>query len=373
MINKSINKQTYRIPVSKPWLTKLERDYLLDAYDSQWLSRGYWCERFEKQFSEYLGVKHVLATSSGSVACHLAVLTSGIQPYQQLYVPNLTYVATGNASLTSCVPVLLGEVNNESWNLDVKFFLEKRIYNKVSGIFLVDLLGNPCNIEQWHAIAKKFGLVLIQDSCESLGAEVNYAGKNYMCGSLLVRSSVFSFYANKNITAGEGGAFCTNHDDVYEHACLLHGQYQHPTKRYYHEDVGYNYRMSNLNGAILCGQLERIDEILEEKERVYKEYQKYFKDSNVIMQRVDEYYRHSYWVIGVKLKNKTNIEQKLNEVGVETRPMFTPLNQLPPYQLSYSFPVSEELYDDILILPSYCQLTNQEIKEISEIVIKNNV
>lgn len=365
-------RTNYKIPLSKPWLTKLERDYLLSAFDSGWLTRGYWVERFEKQFAEYLGVKHVLATSSGSTACHLAVLTSGLEPYHRFYVPNLTYVATANSVITSDIGIKLGEINNESWNLDTKFFLEKGIYNSVQGIFLVDLLGNPCNVEQWHKICKDYNLVLIQDACEALGAEVDYAGKKYKCGSLFVKSSVFSFYGNKNLTSGENGALCTNYDDVYEEAYLLHGQYQHPTKRYYHEKIGMNYRSNNITCSILVAQLERVNNILDEKERVYNEYKKNFSDSNVIMQRVDNNYKHSAWAVGIRLKNKNNVEFELEEANIESRPMFTPLNQNPPYLESYSFSISEEIYNETLILPSYCELTNKEIKEISNIVIKAN-
>lgn len=366
-----MNESKYRIPVSQPNLSDLERKYLLEAYDSHWLSRGYWTERFEQQFAEYLGVKHVLATSSGTTACHLAALTSGLQPYHNFYVPNLTFIATANSCVMSEIGVILGEVNEDSWNLDIKFFLEKEMFKKVKGIYLVDLLGNPVNIEQWHKIAKQYDLVLIHDACESLGGEISYAGKKYKCGSLFVESSVFSFYTNKNIVGGgESGCLCTNRDDIYNEAYLLHGQYQKPNQRYYHEEIGFNYRMNNLSGAILCAQLERIEEILSEKRRVFEQYQHLFSNSHVKMQKINEGSVHSAWICGVQLKNRANVEYELEEAGIETRRMFVPLNLNPPYEHNYPFAISQNLYDTTLMLPSYCQLTNKQVKEIVDIVLK---
>lgn len=363
----------FRIPVSKPSLTELEKTYLNQAYDSHFLSRGYWVERFEATLAEYLGVKHILGVNSGTSACHLSVLTSGVQVYQNIYVPNLTYISTPNSVKYCQIGIILGEVNEDSWNLDVKFFLEKKLYNKIAAIYLVDLLGNPCNIEQWHKIAKQYNLVLIHDACESLGAEVDYAGKKYKCGSLFVRSAAFSFYMNKTIVgAGEGGAFATNNDDVYEHAKLLHGQYQHPKRRYYHEEVGMNMRMNNLSGAILTGQLERIEEILTEKRRIYNTYEKFFKNTHIKTQSIDRDSIHSCWIIGVYLKNRANVEYELNEAGIDSRRMFTPISYNPPYLINYEFPISNNIGDNVLLLPSYCDLSNKEINEICEIVIKND-
>lgn len=362
----------YRIPVSKPWLTNLEREYLLSAYDSGQLTRGYWNERFEKEFAAYLGVKHALSCSSGTAACHLAVLTSGVQPYQSIYVPNLTFIATANAVYSTQINIKLGEINEESWNLDVEYFLKNELYNKVKGIFLVDLLGNPVNIEQWYKIAKQYDLVLIQDACEALGAEIDYAGKKYKCGSLFVRSSVFSGYGNKNLVGGgESGVFVTNYDDVYEHAFLLHGQYQHPKKRYYYEDIGFNYRMGNLQAAIFCAQLDRVNEIIEEKERVYYEYERHFKNTSVVMQKVSGG-RSSYWIVGVRIKNRSLVEYELEDAEIEFRPMFRPVNHNPPYHNNISFPVSETISSEVLLLPTYCELTNKEIKEVCDIVVENN-
>lgn len=345
------------IPLYKPWITDLEKRYVQEAIESSWISsRGPFLEQFENDFSMHVGTKYAIATCNGTCACHLALLAAGIRPGDKVLVPNLTFVATANAvKYCGAIPIFI-DVDPNTWNMDLSQ-AEEKITDDVKAIFCVHLLGNPCDYEGLKRLKEKYGILIIEDCAEAIGASY----KNMDVGSWF-DVGVFSFFGNKTITTGEGGAITTSDKNIYQKALLYKGQGQ--THRYFHSVIGYNYRMTNVAAAIGCAQLQRIREIQTEKDRIFERYRSIF--SNRSQKIISDDYEHGNWIFAVTGKNPTDIEK--NNI-FETRRMFYPLTHLPPYR-QYNELLnsvnSYKIFNETIMLPSYPELTNEQI----DIIIK---
>lgn len=364
------------ISVSKPWITKLEKKYVRDCLDSGFISfHSKYHQLLEEQLAEYVGSKYVSLMANGSVACYVLCKILEVEG-TYIICPNLTYVATPNAIVHSGNIPLFIDCDKDTWNID------KQLLNKintedfcdleVSSLFYVDLFGNPNDIISLKNFCDKNKLELLGDCCESFG------GSNTEKKVGGVGSCAFSGYANKSITfGGEGGFISTDNQDVYEYAELIKGQY-HEEEIYNHIGIGWNFRLTGIQAAFGLAQLHRIDDIQNEKERVYNEYIKCL-GGYVKTQKVEPSNKHSNWVFACLLPNqktKVEVHNKLKENGIETRPFFKPMTLLKPYLhckliTKSEFPfssVSQQLYDSGIILPSYCELKNSQIKYISNII-----
>lgn len=355
------------IPVSEPNLKKKELDYVVDTVKSTWISsKGKYIDKFEKMFAEYIGVNHAISVSNGTVALHLALLALNIGPGDEVIVPNLTYIATANSvTYVSATPVF-ADSEEDTWNIDPKS-IERLITRKTKAIIPVHLYGNPCNMNEIMKIAKTNNLFVIEDSAEALGSE--YFGKK--TGSF-GDVSTFSFYGNKTITTGEGGMVVTKDSEIANKLRILKGQGMNPDRRYWFDIIGYNYRMTNIQAALGCAQMERVDELVRAKRNIAQLYNKYFMDIPNIIIPAEKYSTiNTYWMYSIILKNycreeREKFREKLEKLGIETRPFFYLMTEMPPYN-SYEnneCKIAKLLADKGLNLPSSTLLKEEEIKYI---------
>jgi perosamine synthetase len=365
------------IPVYKPWLTALEKKYVTDAVDSSWISStGKYVEKAEDLFANFIGVKHCIVTTSGTTALHLCFRALDLPHFSGdtrwnskgvVFIPDTTFIASAFAASYDQRDVQLIDSDPDTWNMDLGVLEDHLKQGWVAdAVMPVHLYGNPVDMEHLQVLAKRHKFKIIEDACESLGATIQ-GKKTGAWGDM----ACFSFYGNKTFTCGEGGAAVTDDDDLAYRARLLRGQAQDLGKRYWHIDVGYNYRMTNVQAAILCGQLERADEILAEKQRVADRYMQalggHFK-----FQKVLPDHEHSNWLVTLELPvEHQNVCDRMRQKGVDVRKVFYPLSEMPPYEHHNTGPVSKKLSRYGLSLPSYPELTNAEIDHVCESLLKS--
>ena len=358
------------IPISQPSITQKEIDYVTDAVRSGWVSSlGDYINKFEQKFADFCGVKYAVTTSNGTAAIHLVLEVLGIKEGDEVIIPDFTFVATANAvKYTGATPVL---VDIDPYNLCISpEAIEKAISDQTKVIMPVHLYGHPADMISINKIADKHGLLVVEDAAEAHGASIN--GKKVggwgICGT-------FSFYGNKNITSGEGGMITTNDQNLYEYCLLLRDHAMSKEKRYWHNEVGFNYRMTNLQAALGYAQLERADELLSKKKRIFKMYTKYLADQPKIkLNRTNDWADNSYWQICVEieecdLKMRDELMLKLKEKNVDSRPYFYPMSDMPMY-INSNTPVTHEIYQKGICLPTYFDLTDNDIRYICEVLIK---
>jgi perosamine synthetase len=360
---------SYDIPVANPFFIGNEKKYVDDCMESGWISSaGKYVELFENGFAEFCGVKHAIACCNGTVALHLALLALGVQAGDEVIVPTLTFVATANA-VTYCGarPVFV-DSETETWNLDPNR-IEAEITPRTKGIVAVHLYGHPAKMRELREIARRHNLFLLEDAAEAHGA---------VCDGRVVGSlgdaAVFSFYANKIITTGEGGMVLTDDDALATRARLLRGQGMDSNRRYWHTVVGYNYRMMNLPAAIGLAQLEKIDRQLELRARVASLYVERLRQmSGLSWQTEQSWARHVYWMFNIVLEpeawhNRDVVIEMLSKQGIETRPVFYPVHSLPPYADcaggDEAFPVAGNLSRNGISLPTWAGLTENDIDKV---------
>jgi perosamine synthetase len=354
------------IPVYRPTVGTTEKAYVLDALESTWISsKGAYLDRFELEFPSYLGARHGIATCNGTVSLHLALAALGIGPGDEVIVPTLTYVASVNAvAYTGAVPVFV-DSHAAYWNLDPAL-LEERITPRTKAIMVVHLYGHPADMDPIAAIAAKHGIHVVEDAAEAHGA--TYRGRKV--GSFGVGGS-FSFFGNKIITTGEGGMIVTDDDAFAERCRHLRGQGVSPTRTYWHDVIGYNYRMTNVAAAIGVAQLERIDHTLERKREIADRYRAGLNEvPGVAFQPEMDWARNVYWMVSVLVDPslRDGLMSFLGDRGIETRPFFYPAHTLPMYARGESFPVAERLSESGINLPSGPTLTDGEIDFVCEAV-----
>ena len=356
------------IPIYDPWITELEERYAIDAVKSHWIGfqNGKYIKDFEKEFAEYIGVKHCVTTNNGTAACHLALESLGIGPGDEVIVPALTFVATINAvSYTGATPVVV-DVNEQTWNIDIRAICDA-LTPKTKAIFCVHLYGNPCHIGNLKGLCQKRNLYLIEDACEAISSTWN--GK--MMGSF-GDVSAFSYYSNKIICGGEAGSLVTNNNKWKDVAVSLRGQGQ-SFERYFHDIIGYNYRLNNISAAILLAQLRRIKEILKEKTRVFETYKNELSSNkNIKWQMLESDKAYSCnWMINVLVEDRDRVFEALKKNDIDYRPVFYPLCDLPPYKNQKNMPVARAIHEHGVTLPSYPTLKDDQIKMICGIINDN--
>ncbi|MEM8805158.1 MAG: DegT/DnrJ/EryC1/StrS family aminotransferase [Cyanobacteria bacterium P01_G01_bin.38] len=368
----------HRIPISQPSITALEIACVTDAMQSGWVSsRGEYIDRFEETFAAYCGTQYALTTSSGTTALHLALASYGIQPGDEVIVPNLTFVATANAvSYVGAKPIFV-DIDPETLCIDVKQ-VEQAITARTKAVVAVHLYGHPANIPALQAIAKPQGILVIEDAAEAHGATIHgqKAGALGDCG-------VFSFFGNKIVTCGEGGMLTTNDPDLYKRALHLRNQAMSPTQRYWHTEVGFNYRMTNLQAALGFAQLKRIDAFIQKKKAIFEQYQYYLspylsQHSNLKLNRTTSWADNVFWQICLEVDGWTESErnqfmQILADHGIESRPYFYPLSDMPMYNETAvnSTPVAHQASQQGLNLPSFFEMSDQDIKSVCSVICES--
>lgn len=356
----------YKIPVYQPSLNGNEKKYVNECLDSTWISsKGKFVTEFEKSFANYVGVKHATTVSNGTVAIHLALLALGIGEGDEVIVPTLTYISSVNTIVyTGAKPVFVDSLQ-ETWQIDPSDVIRK-ITPKTKAIMAVHLYGHPCDMDALVAICKEHNLFLIEDCAEAIGTL--YKGKHV---GTFGDVSTFSFFGNKTITTGEGGMVITNDDTLHDRSVHFKGQGLAKHRQYWHDVIGYNYRMTNICAAIGLAQLEQVENVLIEKKRVADTYIKCLENTSVTFhnQIGDEIY-HSYWMCSILVKDSKErdlVRDHLDKEGIETRPLFYPVHTMPMYSAQYQrHPVAENLGWRGINLPSYPGLKTEEIQFICE-------
>lgn len=354
------------IPISQPSITQLEIDYVTDVLKSGWVSSlGEYITKFEESFAAYCGTKYALTTSSGTTGIHLALATYGIKAGDEVIVPDLTFVATANAVAYTGAKVVLVDIEEDTLCID-PVQIEKAITEKTKAIIPVHLYGHPANMIAINQLAQQYSILVLEDAAEAHGAEINgqKVGSLGNCG-------IFSFYGNKMITSGEGGMITTNDEEFYQKAKYLRDHAMSRSKRYWHDDLGYNYRITNMQAALGFAQLERIDEFINKRVEIFSQYQKNLLDiPGIKLNFTANTVANIYWLICLEIEgytetNRNNLMEALSLNGIDTRPYFYPISDLPMYKNEQiSTPITHKVYQRGINLPSHFALTNQEIDYI---------
>lgn len=347
----------------------MEMENLKQCIDTGWISSaGSFVTEFEEGMAKLCSCQFGIATSSGTTALHLALSALGVQPGDEVLVPCLTFVASASTVRHAGAHPVLCEIEEDTWCLDPSH-IEDRITPQTKGIVAVHLYGHPCDMDPVRHIAQKHGLWVLEDAAEALGAE--YRGQPV---GGLGDMSVFSFFANKTITTGEGGMALTNDPEIARRARLLRDHGMTVGRRYWYEVVGFNYRMTNLQAAVGCAQLKRADELISAKRRVADRYGVGLRDlCGLRLPCEKEWASHGYWMYTILLDESATVSRdalavELRTRGIETRRAFYPLHRLPPYRQDLPFSISERVSETGLSLPSGSGLSEEDQQKIIEAV-----
>jgi len=364
------------IPVSEPRLGERELDYIKECIKTGWISSaGRFIEEFEQRWAAYCGMKYGIAVSSGTAALQVAVGCLGLKADDEVIMPTFTIISCALAVIYAGGKPVLVDSEPKTWTMDVSK-IEEKITERTKAIMPVHIYGHPCDVGPIWELAKKHNLIIIEDAAEAHGAE--YKGKK--CGGL-GDISCFSFYANKIITTGEGGMVLTDNEKYAERASSLRNLCFRKDRRFYHTELGYNFRLTNIQAAIGLAQLERIDELIKKKIWIGSTYNKGLKDIPGLILTVEEpWAKNVYWMYGVLLNENLGIDAKgfagqLHEHGVDTRPFFLGMHQQPVLQemglfKDEHYPVADRIARQGLYLPSGLTLTEEEIIRVVESIKK---
>lgn len=358
-----------KIPIAEPCIGEEELNNIIEAVKSGWISsKGKFIPEFEEKFAEYCDCKYGVATSNGTVALHLALKALGIEKGDEIIIPTLTFIATAN-TVTYCnaKPVFVDSHPNY-WCIDPKK-IEEKITKRTKAIIPVHLYGHPCDMDAILDIGKDHSLYVIEDAAEAHGAE--YKGKKVgSFGDI----SCFSFYGNKIITTGEGGMCLTNDKDIAEKMRILRDHGMDPNKRYWYDMVGFNYRMTNLQAAIGVAQLRKLDEFIKKKIKIAETYDSLLKDvKGITLPSEMSWAKNVYWMYSILIENdfgmdRNELMRKLEENGIETRPLFYPIYIMPSYKFDEKFPIAEKISKRGISLPSGVTLEEEHIKKIVQTI-----
>ena len=357
------------IPISEPNISQKEISYVQKAVKSGWVSSlGAYAEKFENDFAKYCGRKYGISVSNGTVALHLALVTLDIGKGDEVIIPNFTFVAVANAvTYTGAKPVPV-DIEADTWNIDPKK-IEAKITKKTKAIIPVHTYGHPADMDSISKIAKEYNLFVVEDAAEAHGAE--YKGRKVgSFGDI----SCFSFYGNKTITTGEGGMCLTDDENLYKRMMLLRDHGMKKEKKYWHEVIGYNYRLTNLQAALGCAQLERINDFIKIKRQNAKLYKSLLKDIPEITLPVEKKYaKNVYWMFSMLINNydRDLIIEKLKKANIDSRVFFYPISDQPIYKNKVkdkNLEISKKIAYQGLNLPSSTKLRAKEIRYICNIL-----
>ena len=358
-------KQDIYFPVAIPNLNGNEFKYLTDAFMSTWISSsGEYINRFEEKFSDYSDCKYGISCSNGTVAIHLALLALGIGEGDEVIIPDLTFAATINTVLHANATPVIVDVEEKSWCIDSKE-IEKAITPKTKAIIAVHIYGQSCNMDDIMKIAQNYNLKVIEDCAEAHGAM--YDGQKVgSFGDI----GCFSFFGNKVITTGEGGMCVTNNLQLDQRMRVLRDHGMSKTKRYWHDVIGYNYRLTNLQAAIGLAQLERIEDIHTNRRKYEENYREILDNNKFTFQNDLKKHRRITWLVSILIDKSINREDyigKLKAKGIDARPFFYPLSDMDIYKkyCKNKTVITHKLSNIGLNLPTYESLKSvDEIKRI---------
>ncbi len=357
-----------RIPIAAPVLGEEELANVIEAVRSGWISsKGAFIGEFEREFAAFCGARHGVAVANGTVALHIALLAAGVGPGDEVLVPSLTFVATANAvRYCGAMPVFV-DSTRDTWQMDASA-LEARVTPRTRAILPVHLYGHPCDMDPILQFAARRGLAVVEDAAEAHGAQ--YRGRRV---GGLGTTGCFSFYGNKLITTGEGGICVTDDGALAERLRLLRDHGMDPKRTYWHDTVGYNYRMTNLQAAVGVAQVKKLGAFIEKKRQIAR----WYAEALAPLERADRLRLHPeapwarsvFWMYSVLLADSEasvdQVRNRLGDRGVDSRPFFHPIHTLPPYATGERLPVAEELSARGLNLPSGVGLEQAQVKRVA--------
>lgn len=357
------------IPVLEPSIEEKDIENVLEAVKSGWVSsKGEFIDKFEREFAAYHGVRHGVSTSNGTAALHLALKALGIGKGDEVIIPVLTFAATANAVLYCNAKPVLVDSHPDYWCIDPEK-IEEKITDNTKAIIPVHLYGHPCDMGWILDIAEDHNLFVVEDAAEAHGAE--YKGKKIgTFGDI----SCFSFYGNKIITTGEGGMCLTDDEAIAETMRLLRDHGMRPERRYWHEVVGFNYRMTNLQAALGVAQLERMDYFVRRKREIAKLYNENLREleegGDITLHPEMSWARCVYWVYSLVLNGNsaTTLRDYLSINHIDTRPFFYPLHSMPPYRIEGDFKVADSLSEGGINLPSGVGIGFEEVIKVVDTI-----
>lgn len=362
-----------RIYYTKPSITELEIRYAADAATHGWGERCYeYIERFERLFKQHLGVRHAIATSSGTGALHMGMAGLGIGPGDEVILGDINWIASAAPVVHLGAKPVLVDVLPDTWCLD-PVAAEAAITSRTKAILAVHLYGNLCDMDALAAIAQKHGLHLIEDAAEAIGS-VWHGRRAGSMGAF----GAFSFHGTKTITTGEGGIFVTNDDALYERVLTLsnHGRARGETKQFWPSEVGFKYKMSNIQAAVGCGQMERLDELVAGKRRVFEGYREALSDLPLTMNPEPPGTINGYWMptvafgIGAEF-NRDLLLAEFRAESIDGRVFFWPLSTLPMFDRKPDHTNSLSLSIRAINLPSYHDLSDHDIERVVQIITRH--
>jgi len=378
------------IPVNEPLLGERELEYVMECIRTGWISSaGRFIEEFEEKWAAYCGMKHGAAVSNGTAALQVAVACAGLKPGDEIIIPSFTIISCAQAVIfNGGIPVLV-DCEPRTWCMDteqLKAKVEDKVKKgdkKLKAIMPVHIYGHPVDMDPIIELAERYGLIIIEDAAEVHGAEY-LSGRNgadptwKKCGGL-GHISTFSFYANKLITTGEGGMVLTNDQTIAEKARSLRNLCFRPEKRFFHNELGHNFRLTNIQAALGLAQLERMEEIIAKKRWMGQAYTERLQDIPGLQLPVEEpWANHVYWMYGVVLDESIGMDavefaRLLREQGIETRPFFLGMHDQPVFKKEglfqgESFPVTDRIARQGLYLPSGLAITESQINQVCEAV-----
>ena len=363
------------IPVNNPLITKEDISYLNKSISKGWISsEGPEVKKFEKDFSNFIGHKYSVAVSSGTAALEIAIKSLKLKKGDEVIIPNFTIISNAIAVLKENLNIKLIDCNIKDWNMNISE-VKKKITKKTRAIIATHIYNFPLRVDILKKICNKNKIILIEDAAEAIGQKLN----NKLCGSF-GDISIFSFYANKQITTGEGGMITTNNKKLFEKSKSLRNLCFGKKDRFNHEDIGWNYRMTNLQASLGVSQLKRIKSIVHKRHLVGKEYFQRLKyNKNIYIPETSRNYaKNIYWVIAFVITNKNlNIDakkmmKKLITYGIQTRPFFWPMHKQKIFKEKYkintsgNYKNSEYISKYGLYLPSSLDIKSNQIKFICD-------
>lgn len=352
------------LQTTEPWINEKELEYVTDCIKTGWISSiGKYITRFEDQFAHFCGVNHAACCSNGTTALHLALMALGIGEGDEVIVPSLTFVATANAvTYTGAKPIFV-DSHPDYWCIDPDI-IEEAITPKTKAILPVHVYGHPAIMSDILEIANHYGLYVVEDAAEAHGAECD--GKRVgSFGDI----GCFSQYGNKTITTGESGMCISNNPELIEKIKLLRDHY--PTnKKYWYENLGYNYRLTNIQASIGCAQLEKIETIIKNKRNNARIYNDLLSRTNVTLPPEEPWAKSVYWMYSILTDKRDELAVALKKADIDSRPFFNPMHIMPLYRTDQILPVSERLGRTGLNLPSSPLLKVEDIEKVCDIIKK---
>jgi perosamine synthetase len=367
------------IPLSVPNLSGNEWQYVKDCLDTNWVSSvGSYVTLFEKKAAEFCGVKYAVATSNGTAALHICLLLAGVKKSDLVILPNITFVAPANAITYTGADPLLMDVNRDTWQMDINLLsrfldehtsmendecIHRETGRRISAIVPVHVLGNICDMDALVSLAKKWNITIVEDSTEALGSY--YKGKH--AGSMGTFGCL-SFNGNKIITTGGGGMILCNDEALAKKAKHLTTQAKADPDEYYHDEIGYNYRLVNILAAMGVAQMEQLPGFLERKKEITDKYNRIFeKISGCFFQKITEGVKQNNWLYTVGVPRQKELRAHFKKNNIEVRPFWMPMNQLPSFKNAIYYnneDVSGNIYSNCLSIPCSTGLTDKEQEEV---------